>query len=110
MEPPNSEELEMMEQAREVHQLRQDARATFGTEPGKRFLAYLKQQNYFLYSTFKPGDPHETSVREGNRQVIIDILAMMEPVDFDAILEQVRDEIANRDPLVQILGVPQVKG
>lgn len=60
-------------------QLRRDFQVTFGSEEGQRVLDYLCNEFHVLRSTHfgPPTDTHETSFREGQRNVVLSILQLL---------------------------------
>ena len=58
--------------------LKKTYRQLFNTDEGKIVLTDLELRFHSLATTYVPGDPHDTSYREGQRSVVLTILRMME--------------------------------
>lgn len=58
-------------------QLAADLRAAFGSEAGRRALAWLVRTNALLATAYAPGDANETVYRQGRRDAVCDLLARM---------------------------------
>ena len=54
-----------------------DYHRTFNTEPGKKVLYDLIKAHCMMSTTFVKGDPQESAMREGERQVVIRILSKL---------------------------------
>ncbi len=69
-----------MEQEKELNAKSSLIRAyqdVFTTVKGKRILQDLMKNHFMLDSTFDPDSPNVTSFREGERNVVIRILSML---------------------------------
>ena len=55
-------------------QLHNDFKYVFGTEEGKRVLAYICKIGYVNVTTFNPLSPEKTLFNEGSRQLALTIL------------------------------------
>lgn len=74
-------------------QLAIDYRHTFNTEPGRRVLWDLLTRCHIFQSSFKPGAPSEvTAFREGERNVGLQIMAMMQIEDVEKLQEYAQTE------------------
>mgnify|MGYP003114326865 CR=1 FL=1 len=71
--------------------LKKTYRQLFNTDEGKIVLNDLELRFHILASTYVPGDPHDTSYREGQRSVVLTILRMMEEKTNQEI-QQAKDE------------------
>ena len=73
-------------------QLREDYRATFLKDEGARVLGDLFRRFHMGISTHVPGDPYETSFREGQRNVGLHVLELLgdrsDPTEINKILDQ----------------------
>lgn len=66
---------------------------TFGSPAGVKVLEDLKREFHFVEGTYVRGDPHETSFREGERNVILYILTkMLPPPDRQRIVKEIEDD------------------
>ena len=54
-----------------------DYKQVFSTQAGKRVLADMMSSHYMFTATFAPQDPHMTSIREGERNVILRLLSIL---------------------------------
>lgn len=88
--PPSNEQAE-------VSRIRKDMIATFTTEQGQKVLRYLMRRCHLDgTSTTERFDPYESMFRDGERSVIVGILAIMqkpvlsEPKELLGELEQGR--------------------
>ena len=59
-------------------QLVKDYQATFHTDFGERVMKDLMNKCRMNTTSYSRGDPHETSFHEGNRDVMLYILDMMQ--------------------------------
>lgn len=66
----------------------------FGSESGQSVLKDLIANNYIKGSTFSPEHPHLTSLREGQRNCVLRILAMIE-IDPEKFLNQPEEELSH---------------
>ena len=71
--------------------LKKTYRQLFNTDEGKIVLNDLELRFHSLTTTYVPGDPHDTSYREGQRSVVLTILRMMEEKTNQEI-QQAKDE------------------
>jgi hypothetical protein len=60
-----------MEQPKQIKQLQQDYKITFGSDEGKRVLDDLKKRCHFYSTTHVQGDSHESAFFEGQRSIIV---------------------------------------
>ena len=72
---PKKDEILNEEDVREVRA--QDYLVTFSTPAGKRVLEDMRK-SYGDRTSHVPGDPYETSFREGKRYVYLSILYILE--------------------------------
>jgi len=56
---------------------REDYLAVFDNPQGKRVLKHLCRVGYVDKSTFVSGDPHQTSLNEGMRRIVLSILKLI---------------------------------
>lgn len=70
-----------------------DYRQTFGTQAGRRVLGDLFR-SYLYRSSHVAGDPHETSFREGERNVVLKIRAALKMTEEE--LERWTETIRNQ--------------
>jgi len=65
-------------------------RNCFNSKDGKEVLLDLMRTHHILDSTYKPNDHIETIRREGERNVVLRILAFLhiKPADLDSILKE----------------------
>lgn len=68
-----------------------DYQYTFGTEQGKRVLLDLMRAHHILSPSYINNDPHETSFREGERNVILRILGIVN-IDNAKLKELMKEE------------------
>lgn len=61
-----------------VLDLHQKYRNVFGTPAGRDVLASICKNNFVWDSTFVPGDPYKTALREGQRYGALSILLYIE--------------------------------
>lgn len=52
-------------------------RDVFESPKGQEVLAHLAKHNFVFKPTFVSGDPHMTSLHEGQRRVVLSILTML---------------------------------
>lgn len=70
-------------------QVKMDYRITFGSEQGRRVLAYLADFCCFYKPTYTPGDSHATAFNEGMRNTFNHILSMAKlPEEREKIVEE----------------------
>lgn len=69
-------------------------KTTFASEQGKAVLKDLVANNFIKGSTFSQEYPHLTSLREGQRNAILRILAMLE-MDPEQFLNQPEEELSH---------------
>ncbi len=69
-------------------------KTVFASEQGKAVLKDLVENNYIKGSTFSVKHPHLTSFREGQRNAILRILAMLE-MDPEQFLNQPEEELSH---------------
>lgn len=69
-------------------QILKDYQSTFGSIEGKKILYHLMQMNHVLGSCMVAGDPYQSAFKEGERNVILKILAILKQ-DPAKILEQI---------------------
>lgn len=50
---------------------------TFETPDGQRVLRHLMRRGFILESTFVAGDPHQTSLNEGARRIVLSIITFL---------------------------------
>lgn len=67
-----------------------DYKATFGTEQGKRVLDDLMGFCHMLHTSYIPERPIETAYREGERNVLLRILSMME-TDMERLKQMIKE-------------------
>jgi hypothetical protein len=65
-----------------------DYQKVFGTAEGKRVLNDLMDTHYFASSTFDPC-PYKTALREGERNAIIRIFALLK-IDVNTVRERIQ--------------------
>lgn len=91
-------ELEKVKRAREEYIDKEIATVTdyknvFGSKQGKRVLAHLMSQN-FMYETTFTTSLHEMALREGARNVVMQILNKLE-THPEEIRELIRGSVGN---------------
>lgn len=74
-----------------------DYKKTFGSEQGKRILADLFSSHYVMNSTYTRSDALEMAFREGQRQVVLRILTIlnMDPINMKRQIEESHDYVQN---------------
>lgn len=63
-------------------------RSVFGTPAGKAVLMDMMKSNHVLDSTFVPGDPCLTALREGERNAVLKVLTILK-INPEKVLEMV---------------------
>ncbi len=76
----------------------QEFKTTFGGENGKRVLYELQKRFWFLEPTYCPGDPDESKFREGQRSVVLAIMATLNQ-DQAAIEEAIKNRRTEENDL-----------
>jgi hypothetical protein len=71
-----------------------DYKRTFATVSGQRVLQDLMDTHGMLRSSFSPGDASQVAFKEGERNVILRIMAMlkMDPKKFLKHLEEIEND------------------
>jgi hypothetical protein len=71
-----------------------DYKTVFSTDAGKRVLHDMMQAHRVLSSTFVKGDPDSTILHEGERNVVLRILAILKtsPEDMHRMLEEIHND------------------
>lgn len=82
----------------ERRELRQLYAIVFGSEEGQKVMAHLQAQTHFLMPSHTPGDPYETAFRDGERNVMLGIIAMIQPFDEQVETKRIEDQEL-KDPL-----------
>jgi len=67
-----------------------DYQITFGTEHGKRVLMHMMKVHNVLGTCFVKGDPCESALREGERNVVLRILTLLKQ-DPIALLKRIEE-------------------
>lgn len=67
-----------------------DYKKTFGTESGKRVLYDLIDSHFVMRPTFVPNDPYATARNEGERNVVLRIITMLntDPEKIKQLIEE----------------------
>jgi hypothetical protein len=67
-----------------------DYKRTFASEQGRRVLSDLIAEHYVMNSTYVKGDPQDLAFREGQRQVVLRMLAIMkvDPTEIQQKIEE----------------------
>lgn len=86
--------MESKKHAEDYAKLVAQYKTVFGSEPGKAVLKDLVANNFIKGSTFSTEYPHLTSLREGQRNAILRILAMLE-MDPEQFLNQPEEELSH---------------
>lgn len=73
----------------QVQQVR-DYQQVFGSDAGKRVLFDMMKAGHMLHSTFVPEDPHSTALREGERNMVLRVLAILnvDPAKLEELIKQ----------------------
>lgn len=79
----------------QLAQLKEDYKATFATENGKRVLADLETRCFSTKTTFSLNE-HLTNFNEGTRMVLVLIKNMMS-MDIEKLRKQLEETNADRD-------------
>jgi|TARA_Y100000310_G_scaffold48435_2_gene44905 hypothetical protein len=59
-------------------ELRQLYRGVFNSEDGQRVIDHLKTRFWFHAPVHAPGDTHETAYRDGQRSIVLSLIAMLQ--------------------------------
>jgi hypothetical protein len=59
-------------------ELRQMYRRVFKSEDGQKVVEDLKARCWFYAPVHTPGDTHETAYRDGQRSIVLSIMAMLQ--------------------------------
>lgn len=70
--------------------LYQDYKMTFNSLEGKRVLFDLMKHHNFIKPSFVKGDPYETAFNEGQRNVILRILTLVD-IDITEIKKKIEE-------------------
>jgi hypothetical protein len=59
-------------------ELKQMYRRVFDTEDGQKVIDDLKARFWFHAPVHAPGDTHETAYRDGQRSIVLSLIAMLQ--------------------------------
>lgn len=62
----------------------------FGSEAGKAVLYDLMKFGHMLHSSFSPKDPYETAFREGERNIVLRIMSVLE-MDPEQLKQRIKE-------------------
>lgn len=80
----------------EIEQLHRDYEQTYMTDSGRRVLAHMVMVGHVYSSIHAPGDSHTTAYNNGQREFVLMVLKMLQPLTekdregFEAQLEEDR--------------------
>jgi len=73
-----------------------DYKATFLEGRGQKVLHDMMRAHFMMATTYVKGDPYESAMREGERQVIIRILSILK-VDLKKLEKHIKEADENDD-------------
>lgn len=82
------------EQIRKIKELHRCYQTVFGSPEGNTVLNHLCKVGLVMVPIHAPGDPHETSYRDGKRSLVLSILKFVDktPQDILKLIHGEKDE------------------
>jgi len=85
---------DLISKLRDRRALKNAYRRVFETPDGRLVLRHLMLVGFVMKSTFVVRDPHESSLNEGSRRIVLSILrmALRDDSDIDQAIEEIQQQ------------------